>query len=81
MKHVHREYDQQEIKLVKNILSFGIKTGEFSNAIKKDLDILPSVVVSSLRGLEFDLFAGNKYPKLETRIDSIVSIMVKGIKK
>lgn len=81
MKHLHTEYDQQEVKLVKDILSFGIKNGEFSPAIKKELDIMPSVIVSSLRGLEHDLFAGNKYPKLETRIDSVVSIMVKGLKK
>ena len=81
MKHLHTEYDQQEVKLVTDILSFGIKNGEFNPAIKKELDIMPLIIVSSLRGLEQDLFAGNKYPKLETRIDSVVSIMVKGLKK
>lgn len=81
MKHLHTEYDQQEVKLVTDILSFGIKNGEFNSAIKKELDILPMIIVSSLRGLEQDLFAGDKYPKLETRIDSVISIMVKGLKK
>lgn len=81
MKHLHTEYDQQEVKLVTDILSFGIKNGEFNPAIKKELDIMPLIIVSSLRGLEQDLFAGNKYPKLETRIDSVISIMVKGLKK
>ena len=81
MKHLHAEYDQQEIKLVTSILSFGIKNGEFNPAIKKELDIMPLIIVSSMRGLEQDLFAGNKYPKLETRIDSVINIMVKGLKK
>jgi AcrR family transcriptional regulator len=81
MKHLHTEYDQQEVKLVTDILSFGIKNGEFNPAIKKELDIMPLIIVSSLRGLEQDLFAGNKYPKLETRIDFVISIMVKGLKK
>ena len=81
MKHLHVEYDQQEVKLVTDILQFGIKNGEFNPAIKKELDIMPLIIVSSLRGLEQDLFAGNKYPKLETRIGSVVGIMVKGLKK
>ncbi len=81
MKHLHAEYDQQEVKLVTDILAFGVKSGEFATSLKKELDILPLIIVSSLRGLEGDLFAGNKYPKMETRIDSIVNIMVKGLKK
>lgn len=81
MKHVHTEYDQQEVKLVKNILNFGVASGEFSSSIKEDLDILPSVIVSSFRGLERDMFIGNRYAKLETRIGSVITIMMKGLKK
>lgn len=80
-KHVHAEYDQLELKLVKNILTYGIKTGEFSASIKKELDIMPMVIVGSLRGLELNMFEGNKYPKLETRVASVIGIMTKGLKK
>ena len=80
MKHLHTEYDMQETNLVKDILLFGIKNGEFAKEIKKDLDLLPSVMVSSLRGLERDLFTDNKYAKLESRMESIMGIMMRGLK-
>lgn len=79
MKHLHAAYDIQETNLVKEILEFGIRNGEFSKQIKKDLDILPSVIVSSLRGLERDLFT-DKYAKLESRMESIMGIMMRGLK-
>ena len=79
MKHLHAEYDLQETHLVKEILEFGIRNGEFSKLIKKDMDILPSVMVSSLRGLERDLFT-DKYAKLESRMESIMGIMMRGLK-
>jgi AcrR family transcriptional regulator len=79
MKHLHEAYDLQETNLVKEILEFGIRNGEFSKQIKKDLDILPSVMVSSLRGLERDLFT-DKYAKLESRMESIMGIMMRGLK-
>jgi len=80
MKHLHAEYDIQETNLVKDILLFGIQNGEFAKEIKKDLDILPSVMVSSLRGLERDLFTDTKYAKLESRMESIMGIMMRGLK-
>jgi AcrR family transcriptional regulator len=80
MKHLHTEYDLQETKLVKEILSFGIRNGEFSKLIGKELDILPSVMVSSLRGLERDMFIESKYTKLEPRMESIMAIMIRGLK-
>ncbi|NCI51878.1 TetR/AcrR family transcriptional regulator [Sediminibacterium roseum] len=79
MKHIHTEYDAQEVKLVKNILRFGVKNGEFSKAVAKEMDLLPSVIVSSLRGLERDMVIDARYVKLEPRLDSIVSILIKGL--
>lgn len=80
MKHLHAEYDIQEIKLVKEILQFGVANGEFTRLITKELDILPSVMVSSLRGLERDIFIDGKYAKLETRMESIMGILIRGLK-
>ncbi len=80
MKHLHTQYDKHEIKLVKEILSFGIGNGEFARQIAGELDILPSVIVSSLRGLERDMFTNSKYLKLEPRMESIMSIMISGLK-
>ncbi|MDB5210777.1 MAG: TetR/AcrR family transcriptional regulator [Sediminibacterium sp.] len=80
MKHLHTEYDAQEVKLVKDILQFGVNNGEFSKLIGKELDILPSVMVSSLRGLQRDMFIDARYAKLELRMESIIGIMIKGLR-
>jgi AcrR family transcriptional regulator len=80
MKHIHTEYDAQEVKLVKDILRFGVKNGEFGKAVAKELDLLPSVLVSSLRGLERDMFIDARYAKLEPRLDSIINILIKGLR-
>jgi AcrR family transcriptional regulator len=80
IKHLHTEYDTQEINLVKDILLFGVSNGEFSKLISKELDILPSVMVSSLRGLERDMFVDTRYAKLESRMESIVGIMIRGLR-
>jgi AcrR family transcriptional regulator len=80
MKHLHAQYDIREIKLVKEILSYGVNNGEFTRLISKELDILPSVMVSSLRGLERDMFTESKYAKLEPRMESIMSIMIRGLR-
>ncbi len=80
MKHLHAEYDIQETKLVREILKFGVDNGEFTRLIVKELDILPSVMVSSLRGLERDMFIESKYTKLETRMDSIMGILIRGLR-
>lgn len=80
IKHLNTEYDTHETQLIKEILSFGIANGEFARHIKKELDILPSVIASSLRGLERDIFTATKYAKLESRIESILGIMMRGLK-
>jgi hypothetical protein len=81
MKHLHTEYDIQETRLVKQILAFGVSNGEFTKLIAKELDILPSVLVSSLRGLEREMFIESKYARLEPRMESIMTIMIRGLKK
>lgn len=79
-KHLNAEYDTQEIKLVKDILKFGVSNGEFHKMLNKELDILPSVMVSSLRGLERDMFIDSRFAKLEPRMESIVGIMIRGLR-
>lgn len=80
MKHLHTQYDIREIKLVKEILSFGVNNGEFMKQIAKELDLLPSVMVSSLRGLERDIFTHSRYARLEPRMESIMAIMIRGLR-
>lgn len=80
LKHLHTEYDAQEVRLVRSILRFGVKNGEFSKAVGKELDLLPSVLVSALRGLQRDMFLEGNYAQLEPRMESIMSLLIKGLR-
>ncbi|MFN3299617.1 MAG: TetR/AcrR family transcriptional regulator [Sediminibacterium sp.] len=78
-KGLFNEYSQKEINLIKSILEFGINSGEFSKALSQEMDLLPSVVVSSIRGIERDFF-NDKLIGLEHRIGAISNLMVNGLK-
>lgn len=78
-KGLSNEYSIKETNLIKSILEFGVNTGEFNQAITQDMDLLPSVVVSSIRGIERDFF-NNKLIGLEHRIGAISNLMVNGLK-
>jgi len=80
LEHVKADYSLQEINLVKKILSFGIESGEFGNVSTDDLDILPLIIVSAFVGLERDLFVEKKFTDLQTRMDSIVNILINGLR-
>lgn len=73
------EYSQLEINLIKSILLYGIEKGEFNREIEKEMDLLPSVVVSSIRGIERDFF-NDKLVGLEFRIGAISNLFLNGLK-
>ena len=77
--HLHKEYEDREIKLICRILKFGIDRREFHERLAGQLDIMPYIIMSSLKGLEFDLFTGNRFGNMENRIDAIVELLLKGL--
>ncbi len=79
-KRLHAAYDIQETRLLKEILVFGVNNSEFTSIIKEDLDVLPAVLVSSLRGLERDMVVSGRYQRLETRMESIMGILLRGLR-
>lgn len=74
------EYSQLEINLIRSILLYGIEKGEFNQEIEQEMDLLPSVVVSSIRGIERDFF-NDKLVGLENTIGAISNLFMKGLKK
>ncbi|MFY8005307.1 MAG: TetR/AcrR family transcriptional regulator [Chitinophagaceae bacterium] len=80
VKHLSQEFEVLEQELVQSILNFGISNGEFNSLLEKEMDLLPSIITSSLRGIERDIFMGNKYDILESRIEALISFMINGIK-
>jgi AcrR family transcriptional regulator len=80
-ENARKEYYQQEVKLVTSLLRYGVQTGEFNKVIAQDIDVLPFVIVSAFAGLGRDLFTQHQFPGIETRMDSIVNILVNGLKE
>ncbi|CAN5711947.1 TetR/AcrR family transcriptional regulator [soil metagenome] len=78
--YLHKEYEEREIKLITQILQFGIDNGEFHERLYSQLDIMPYIIMSSLKGFEFDLFSNNKFDGIENRFDAIVDLLLKGLK-
>jgi AcrR family transcriptional regulator len=80
-ENAKKEYYQQEVALITGILQHGIEAGEFKEVIGDDIDVLPFVIVSAFAGLGRDLFTRHQFPGIENRIDSIVNILVNGLKE
>lgn len=78
--HLHREYELREISLVTQILQFGIQNGEFDSRVGNELDVIPFIIISSLKGFEFDLFTENKFAGIENRIGSLAWLLLNGLK-
>jgi AcrR family transcriptional regulator len=77
--HLHKEYEEREIKLITRILQIGIERREFHQRLAGQLDIMPYIIMSSLKGFEFDLFTGSRFENIENRIDAIVELLLKGL--
>jgi AcrR family transcriptional regulator len=77
--HLHKEYEEREIKLITRILESGIERREFHQRLAGQLDIMPYIIMSSLKGFEIDLFTGSRYENIENRIDAIVELLLKGL--
>ena len=77
--HLHKEYEEREIKLITRILRIGIERGEFHERLVRQMDIMPYIIMSSLKGFEFDLFKDNRFENIENRIEAIVDLLLKGL--
>lgn len=77
---IRRNFDDNEVSLVKSILQFGIDTGEFKNILNTDLDLMAFVMISAQRGVEIASILNGKLEEIEGTMDGLVSIMLNGIR-
>jgi AcrR family transcriptional regulator len=72
-------FDSNEVELLKGLLLYGIKSGEFTAIKEEDVDLLAHTFISAFRGIEVDLFVENKLAGLEERIDMASGILIRGM--
>jgi AcrR family transcriptional regulator len=78
IEHIREKYDNEEIVLVKSILTSGVISEEFDI---EDEEQTAYAIVTALKGLEIPLFLNNKYNELETRLEFMIKILIRGIEK
>jgi AcrR family transcriptional regulator len=79
MELIKKQYDTQQVALVKEILAAGVKTGEFREMDPAYIESLSYLIVSSFKGLEMPLNVDKQYASLNKRAEFIVNVMVDGI--
>lgn len=73
-------YDKEEATLIASILDIGIKQRVFNLPDKANLRILVEVLVSCVRGIEYDIIARDKFSSLSKRTNFLVAIVAKGLR-
>jgi len=80
---IRKNYDIIELEMIKNILSFGVKNGEFEIKGKKTLEALSLVCAITLRGIQMNFIFDNNTDDnanndlLHVAVDTLLKAMKK----
>ncbi len=75
---IRQRYDNEETILIKSILTGGVNNNEFDI---NSVEITAPAILTALKGLEIPFFIEDKYNELGSRLNELVSILVRGIEK
>jgi AcrR family transcriptional regulator len=80
LHNIHFKYQNRDLELIKEILSFGIENKEFSFISPHDLDILAYIISISMRGVLMDIILVRSTSMLDHISNKMVDIFLRGIK-
>lgn len=80
IKKLKKDYEAQELDLLKNILAFGVAEGEFKKVSDDDLDSMSYIMLSASRGIELATLEECRIKKMGDRLDFILHLLCHGIK-
>ena len=78
IEKIRKEYDKDELRVIKEILKNGVDDGTFSI---KDLDVTAFVLITALKGLEYTWAVEADMSKIEKNIDNLLEVLFNGIAK
>ncbi|OJW84383.1 MAG: hypothetical protein BGO69_11555 [Bacteroidetes bacterium 46-16] len=82
MKVFKKKYDTIEIDLLRNIIDYGIKTGEFKELNKEQLDDVTLISISMLRGLRLNLIDEEHSGKdISELVNFSIDLLIRALKK
>jgi len=78
IENIRKQYDRDEINLVKRILKTGMERGEF---IIDDPELAAVAIVTAMKGLEIPLFIRKEHGNIEDRLDNLINFLFYGLVK
>ena len=80
IKGLKKNFEAQELELLRDILVFGINNNEFKRITDQDLDDLSHIMLSATRGIEMGLLEDCRIKKMGDRLEVILDLICHGIK-
>jgi AcrR family transcriptional regulator len=78
IEKIRKKYDQNEVKIVTEILRRGIKHNKF---VIEDPSLSAVAIVTAMKGLEIPLFINKDYGNIEERLDNLIKFLFYGLVK
>ncbi len=78
IENIRKEYDQNEIKVLKSILKDGVDKGKFTI---EDPELAAVAIATAMKGLEIPLFIRKEHGDIESRLDSLIKFLFYGLVK
>jgi AcrR family transcriptional regulator len=78
IEEIRQRYDNEETILIKSILTGGVNNNEFEI---NNVEIAAPAILTALKGLEIPFFIEDKYNEMETRLNELIAILIRGIEK
>jgi AcrR family transcriptional regulator len=76
IENIRKEYDRNEIEIVRNILKSGIEKNEF---VIDDPELAAVALVTAMKGLEIPLFIKKEHGNIEDRLDNLIKFLFYGL--
>jgi AcrR family transcriptional regulator len=74
-------HELNESDTIKEILEFGIRTGEFRQFTESEIDMMAFIFMSAQHGLELDLVVYDRLDEMLAKLNFFQEILIKGIEK
>jgi AcrR family transcriptional regulator len=78
IEKIRKKYDQNEVKIVTEILQRGIKQQKF---VIEEPKLSAVAIVTAMKGLEIPLFINKDHGNIEDRLDNLIKILFYGLVK
>jgi len=76
IEKIRKKYDQNEVKIVTEILRRGIKRNKF---VIEDPELSAVAIVTAMKGLEIPLFLNKDHGNIEDRLDNLIKFLFYGL--